>query len=235
VLKLLLEVYSLERAKSERVFESSFTAKMKKRYITFGDCHHFLASNFTFLTSPQIAEIYRELYTLSSGHVTHKALHYLCGSKGLFIPLMLDKRAARAGTEKSLGGDMLLLDVQNVVTKMVGQLEEFGEQSFMGFEHSLNGFMRQLDFFKVNKSAFYHRLLIEKCNVLRINTLLELSASYELNPGEIMEESEVQSHMIQLHSLLHQTDTQVHVISRQRDRRTKAWRMLVRNFKIRIQ
>lgn len=122
VLKLLLEVYSLERNKSERVFESSFTAKMRKSYITFGDCHHFLTSNFSFLTSPQIAELYRELYTLSSGHVTHKALHYLCGSKGLFIPLLLEKRAARAG-EKGLGADMLLLDVQNAVTKMAGQLE----------------------------------------------------------------------------------------------------------------
>jgi hypothetical protein len=41
--------------------------------------------------------------------------------------------------------------------------------------------------------------------------------------------------MIQLHSLLHQTDTQVHILARQRDRRGKAWRMIVRNFKIRIQ
>jgi hypothetical protein len=39
----------------------------------------------------------------------------------------LEKRAARRG-EKSLGGDMLLLDVQNVVTKIAGQLEEFGQQ-----------------------------------------------------------------------------------------------------------
>jgi hypothetical protein len=45
----------------------------------------------------------------------------------------------------------------------------------------------------------------------------------------------VQTHMIQLHSLLHQTDTQVHLLGRQRDRRGKAWRMIVRNFKIRIQ
>lgn len=38
--------------------------------------------------------------------------------------------------------------------------------------------MRQLDYFKSNKAAFYHRLLLEKCNVLRVNTLLELAASY---------------------------------------------------------
>lgn len=41
--------------------------------------------------------------------------------------------------------------------------------------------------------------------------------------------------MIQLHSLLHQTDTQVHILARHRDRRNKALKMLVRNFKIRIQ
>ena len=48
----------------------------------------------------------------------------------------------------------------------------------MGFEHSINGFMRQLDHFKGNKAAFYHRLLQEKTNVLRVNTLLDLAASY---------------------------------------------------------
>lgn len=53
---------------------------------------------------------------------------------------------------------MLLLDIQNVITKVVGQLEDFGEESFLGFEHSLNCFMRQLDFYKGNKALFYQRL-----------------------------------------------------------------------------
>ena len=71
---------------------------------------------------------------------------------------MLEKRVNRSGLEKSLGADMLLLDIQNVITKVVGQLEDFGEESFIGFEHSLNGFMRQLDFYKGNKALSYQRL-----------------------------------------------------------------------------
>ena len=55
VLKLLLEVYVLERVKSERIFESSFKSKMKKSYITFGDFHHFMNKNFSFLSSIEIA------------------------------------------------------------------------------------------------------------------------------------------------------------------------------------
>lgn len=51
VLKLLLEVYALERSKSERIFESSFKSKMKKSYITFGDFHHFMVKNFNFMSS----------------------------------------------------------------------------------------------------------------------------------------------------------------------------------------
>lgn len=41
--------------------------------------------------------------------------------------------------------------------------------------------------------------------------------------------------MIQLHSVLHLTDAQVPFLSRQKDKRSKAMVMLVRNFKIRIQ
>jgi hypothetical protein len=70
---------------------------MKKTFITFGDFHNFMAKNFSFITSIQAAELYREVYSLSSGHITHKTIHYICGYKGLFIPLLLEKRVNRSG------------------------------------------------------------------------------------------------------------------------------------------
>ena len=45
----------------------------------------------------------------------------------------------------------------------------------------------------------------------------------------------MQSQMIQLHSLLHQSDAHIHCIGKHKERRAKAMNMLVRNFKIRIQ
>lgn len=78
---------------------------------------------------------------------------------------------------------MLLLDMQNTVSKMMNPIEDCGEESFIGFQDSLNQFMRQLDFYKGNKALFYHRVLQQKSNVLRVNTLLQLSGSYELNLG----------------------------------------------------
>lgn len=51
----------------------------------------------------------------------------------------------------------------------------------------------------------------------------------------MLDDAEVQTQMIQLHSLLHQVDSQVHHLGRQRDKRAKSMKMLVRNFKIRIQ
>jgi hypothetical protein len=235
VLKLLLEVYALERGKSERVFESSFRSKMKKSYITFGDFHHFMCKNFTFLSSPETAELYRELYAMSSGHITYKAIHYLCGVRGLFIPLLLSKRVSRNGLEQTLNNDMLLLDIQNSLSKTGGQFEELGIEGFMRLEHSVNSFMRQLEWYKDNRAAYYQRLYQETASILKLNTLLFLKASYELSPGERLEESEVQNQMIQLHSLLHSADAQVALLVRQRERRGKAMGMLVRNFKIRIQ
>jgi hypothetical protein len=93
---------------------------MKKSYITFGDFHNFMCKNFTFLSSIEIAELYREVYSLSSGHITYKAIHYICGLKGLFIPLMLSKRITKNVIEQTLNQDMLLLDIQNSLTKMSG-------------------------------------------------------------------------------------------------------------------
>lgn len=79
--------------------------------------------NFVFLSSIEIAELYREIYSLSSGHITYKAIHYICGVKGLFIPLMLEKRMNRSPIDQSLGNDMLLLDIQNNLTKMSAHFE----------------------------------------------------------------------------------------------------------------
>ena len=105
----------------------------------------------------------------------------------------------------------------------------------MHVEHSINEFMRQLDYYRCNKAAFYQRLYQEKCAVIKVNTLFELQAAYETQPSELLDESDIQSQMIQLHSMLHHSDAHVHCLTRQRERRNKAITMLVRNFKIRIQ
>ncbi len=57
------------------------------------------------------------MYLLSSGQITYKTLHYICGAKGLFIPLILTKRLESAGG-KNHNNDMLSLDIQNSITKM---------------------------------------------------------------------------------------------------------------------
>ena len=172
VLKILLEVYGLEKAKSERIFETSFKARKKKQFITYENFHHFMSTNFSHLTSVEVAELYRETYMLSSGHPTYKTIHYVCGMRGLFIPLLLHKRRGKGHLEQSLNNDMLLLDMQNSLTKMSGHMEELGVEKFMHVEHSLNEFMRQLDYYKTNKASFYQRLHIEKSNLIRLNTLL---------------------------------------------------------------
>lgn len=85
-----------------------------------------MCKNFSFISSVEIAELYREVYALSSGHITYKAIHYVCGVRGLFIPLMLAKRVNRNTLEQSLNQDMLLLDIQNSLTKMNCHFEELG-------------------------------------------------------------------------------------------------------------
>ena len=54
---------------------------------------------------------------------------------------------------------MLLLDMQNNLTKMSVHMEELGVEKFMRVEQSLNDFMRQLDYYKTNKSSFYQRII----------------------------------------------------------------------------
>ena len=77
-----------------------------------------MSKNFTFLPSAEIAAPYRETYTLSSGHINYRTIHYVCGMRGLFIPLLLAKRLGKSHFEHSLNNDMLLLDMQNTLTKM---------------------------------------------------------------------------------------------------------------------
>lgn len=72
----------------------------------------------------------------------------MCGMKGLFIPLLLAKRVNKNILEQSLTQDMLLLDIQNNLTKTSIHFEEFGAESFMKVENSINNFMRQLDWYK---------------------------------------------------------------------------------------
>jgi len=234
VLKLLLEVYGLEKGKSERVFESSFSCKMKKSFVTFGDFHHFMVKNFSYLNSVQIAELYRETYLMSSGHVTYRAIHYICGIKGLFIPLLIAKRT-QSGNDKTINGDMLLLDMQNNLSKMSQHFEQAGLEQFTRIEPSLNNFLRQTDWYRNNKTAFYERLLHEKMKIVIANAYLDLRSSFEIDNSEKMDDEELQSQLIHLHSLLHQTDKQVLCLSKQKEKRNKSLKMLVRNFKIRIQ
>ena len=82
-----------------------------------------MITNFTFLSSVEIAELYRSVYALSSGHITYKAIHYMCGMHGLFIPLMLAKRVSRNVQEESLNNNMLLLDIQNTLNKTGSHIE----------------------------------------------------------------------------------------------------------------
>jgi hypothetical protein len=56
---MLLEVYSLEKVKSLKVFETSFKVKTKKVCMDYGDYQRFMAKSFIFLNSGEIAEIYR--------------------------------------------------------------------------------------------------------------------------------------------------------------------------------
>jgi len=46
--------------------------------------------------------------------------------KGLFIPLLLARRINKNMFEQTLNNDMLLLDIQNSLTKMNGHFEEIG-------------------------------------------------------------------------------------------------------------
>ena len=63
---------------------------------------------------------------MCSGKITHKAVHYVCQSRGLFIPLIWSKRLSMNVLEKSLNNDMILLDLQNNARKMNGHLAELG-------------------------------------------------------------------------------------------------------------
>ena len=59
ILKILLEVYSIEKKKSEKIFQESFTSRGKDSRISFVDFHIFMTKNFKFLTSSEISRLYR--------------------------------------------------------------------------------------------------------------------------------------------------------------------------------
>ena len=67
VLKLLLEVYSIEKIKSEKFFHYSFKSKNPTSKITYTEYASFMGKNFDFLTKADIAKLYREIYTLGVG------------------------------------------------------------------------------------------------------------------------------------------------------------------------
>lgn len=81
-----------------------------------------MTKNFEFLTTVDVCELYRETYSLTSGKINHKAVHYICQCRGLFIPLIWAKRLNMNVLEKSLNNDMILLDLQNNARKMNGHL-----------------------------------------------------------------------------------------------------------------
>jgi len=41
----------------------------------------------------------------------------MCGTRGLFIPLLLAKRVTKNNLDQTLGKDMILLDIQNTIGK----------------------------------------------------------------------------------------------------------------------
>lgn len=95
VLKLLLEVYSIEKIKSERFFHHNFKSKTPSLKISYTEYSAFMSKNFDFLTKNDIAKLYREIYTLGVSHITYKTIHYVCSMRGLFIPLLRTKLATK--------------------------------------------------------------------------------------------------------------------------------------------
>lgn len=59
VLKLLLEVYSIEKIKSERFFYNNFKCKSASTKISYTEYSAFMTKNFEFLTKGDIARLYR--------------------------------------------------------------------------------------------------------------------------------------------------------------------------------
>lgn len=91
MLKLLLEVYSIEKIKSEKFFHHSFKSKNPNCKITFTEYSSFMVKNFSYLTRGDVAKLYRETYTLGVGEITYKTIHFVCSMRGLFIPLVRHK------------------------------------------------------------------------------------------------------------------------------------------------
>ena len=50
-----------------------------------------MEKNFEFLTKGDIAKLYREIYAIGMGDISYKLIHYVCTTRGLFIPLIQHK------------------------------------------------------------------------------------------------------------------------------------------------
>lgn len=59
VLKLLLEVYGIEKIKSERFFHQNFKNKPANVKISFTEYSSFMAKNFYFLSKTDIATLFK--------------------------------------------------------------------------------------------------------------------------------------------------------------------------------
>lgn len=144
-----------------------------------------MSKNFDFLTTVDICELYRETYSLSSGKITHKAVHFVCQSKGLFIPLIWSKRLNMNVLEKSINSDMILLNLQNHTRKMNGHLTEMGVEEVARLENDLNYFLGQIDWYRNNRQVFYFKVQEMKMRILRANCLLEWKGS-TYTPNELL-------------------------------------------------
>ena len=67
---------------------------------------------------------------------------------------------------------MLVLDIQNSVTKMKTHSEELGVDLLANLDNSVSDFLRNIGKFKANRTAFYSRLMVEKINIIKAAALL---------------------------------------------------------------
>ena len=77
-----------------------------------------MEKNFPFLTTQDVSRLFRETYTLAMGNITYKTIHFICSSKGLFIPLIREKlmRKCRSQPKENKDyNDLLYIDLQNCV------------------------------------------------------------------------------------------------------------------------
>lgn len=64
------------------------------------------------------------MYTLGVSHITYKTIHFVCSTRGLFIPLLRSKLSTKALTQidakyPKTFEDILFLDIQNSLNNML--------------------------------------------------------------------------------------------------------------------